>query len=118
VEVEVDYRSPQRQFLHHCQGYHLAVRSGLLLKTILGGVFITCRVASVIGVILEKSQLTGMLWLRARMDDLSYSSLDEVASKVGINIGNLFRYSSLELLQVWRCLRIYVGCWTLAQRNQ
>jgi len=48
------------------------------------------------GVILGKSQLTGMLWLRARMDDLGYSSLDDVASKVGINRGNLFRYFSLE----------------------
>jgi transcriptional regulator with XRE-family HTH domain len=30
------------------------------------------------------------------MDDLGYSSLDEVANRVGINRGNLFRYFSLE----------------------
>jgi len=43
-----------------------------------------------------KNHMTGMLWLRARMDHLGYESLDAVASKVGINRGNLFRYFSME----------------------
>jgi transcriptional regulator with XRE-family HTH domain len=30
------------------------------------------------------------------MDDLGYSSLDDVAVKVGINRGNLYRYFTLE----------------------
>ena len=40
--------------------------------------------------------MTGMVWLRARMDHLGYESLDAVAFKVGINRGNLFRYFTLE----------------------
>ena len=47
-------------------------------------------------VIVKSQKLTGMSWLRARMDDLGYSSLDDVAVKVGINRGNLFRYFTLE----------------------
>ena len=47
-------------------------------------------------VIVKSQKLTGMSWLRARMDDLGYTSLDDVAVKVGINRGNLFRYFTLE----------------------
>jgi transcriptional regulator with XRE-family HTH domain len=43
-----------------------------------------------------KNHMTGMFWLRARMDHLGYESLDAVALKVGINRGNLFRYFTLE----------------------
>ncbi len=42
------------------------------------------------------SQATGLEWLRARMDKLGYSSLEEVANEIGINRGNLYRYFSLE----------------------
>lgn len=40
--------------------------------------------------------LTGLDWLRARMDKLGYRSLEEVATAIGINRGNLYRYFSLE----------------------
>ena len=40
--------------------------------------------------------LTGLEWLRARMDKLGYRSLEEVATEIGINRGNLYRYFSLE----------------------
>jgi transcriptional regulator with XRE-family HTH domain len=42
------------------------------------------------------SKLTGMEWLRARMEKLGYSSLEEVAQEIHINRGNLYRYFSLE----------------------
>lgn len=42
------------------------------------------------------SRLTGMEWLRARMDKLGYHSLEEVAQEIQINRGNLYRYFSLE----------------------
>lgn len=42
------------------------------------------------------NQKTGMDWLRARMDKLGYTSLEEVASELGINRGNLYRYFTLE----------------------
>ena len=40
--------------------------------------------------------LTGMEWLRARMDKLGYNSHEEVAQEIQINRGNLYRYFSLE----------------------
>lgn len=40
--------------------------------------------------------LTGMEWLRARMEKLGYNSLEEVAQEIQINRGNLYRYFSLE----------------------
>ena len=40
--------------------------------------------------------VTGLVWLRARMDKLGYKSLEEVANEIGINRGNLYRYFSLE----------------------
>jgi transcriptional regulator with XRE-family HTH domain len=39
---------------------------------------------------------TGIEWLRARMEKLGYSSLEEVAQELQINRGNLYRYFSLE----------------------
>jgi len=39
---------------------------------------------------------TGLDWLRARMEKLGYRSLEEVATEIGINRGNLYRYFSLE----------------------
>lgn len=45
---------------------------------------------------MKSQKLTGMSWLRARMDDLGYTSLDDVAVRAGINRGNLFRYFTLE----------------------
>ena len=39
---------------------------------------------------------TGLEWLRARMDKLGYTSLEQVAREIGINRGNLYRYFSLE----------------------
>lgn len=42
------------------------------------------------------NQKTGLEWLRARMDKLGYSSLEEVATELGINRGNLYRYFTLE----------------------
>jgi transcriptional regulator with XRE-family HTH domain len=41
-------------------------------------------------------ELTGMEWLRARMEKLGYNSLEEVAQEIQINRGNLYRYFSLE----------------------
>lgn len=43
-----------------------------------------------------RKQESGMVWLRSRMADLDYSSLEEVASELGINRGNLYRYFTLE----------------------
>lgn len=37
-----------------------------------------------------------MRWLRNRMDDLGYTSLEQVAQAMGINRGNLYRYFTLE----------------------
>jgi len=37
-----------------------------------------------------------MVWLRNRMSELGYSSLEQVAQAVGINRGNLYRYFTLE----------------------
>lgn len=42
------------------------------------------------------THLTGLVWLRARMEKLGYNSLEEVANEIGINRGNLYRYFSLE----------------------
>ena len=42
------------------------------------------------------NEKTGMDWLRARMEKLDYTSLEEVAVELGINRGNLYRYFSLE----------------------
>jgi transcriptional regulator with XRE-family HTH domain len=42
------------------------------------------------------NEKTGMDWLRARMEKLGYTSLEEVAAELGINRGNLYRYFSLE----------------------
>ena len=39
---------------------------------------------------------TGLDWLRARMEKIGYTSLEEVAREIGINRGNLYRYFSLE----------------------
>lgn len=39
---------------------------------------------------------TGMPWLRTRMDELEYSSLQQVAEQIGVNRGNLWRYFMLE----------------------
>ncbi len=39
---------------------------------------------------------TGLEWLRARMEKLGYSSLEDVAQELQINRGNLYRYFSLE----------------------
>lgn len=37
-----------------------------------------------------------MKWLRNRMEELQYASLQEVADAVGINRGNLYRYFTAE----------------------
>jgi transcriptional regulator with XRE-family HTH domain len=37
-----------------------------------------------------------MKWLRNRMTELEYNSLQEVADAVGINRGNLYRYFTAE----------------------
>ena len=39
---------------------------------------------------------TGLEWLRARMEKLGYSSLEEVAQEIQINRGNLYRYFAFE----------------------
>ena len=39
---------------------------------------------------------TGLEWLRARMEQLNYNSLEEVAQEIPITRGNLYRYFSLE----------------------
>lgn len=44
----------------------------------------------------RSKKVTGLEWLRGRMDDLGYRSLEEVAQQIGINRGNLYRYFSLE----------------------
>jgi transcriptional regulator with XRE-family HTH domain len=38
----------------------------------------------------------GMEWLRAKMAELNYTSLEQVAVDIGINRGNLYRYFTLE----------------------
>jgi transcriptional regulator with XRE-family HTH domain len=44
----------------------------------------------------KTKQLTGLDWLRNRMETLGYNSLEVVAQEIGINRGNLYRYFSLE----------------------
>jgi len=44
----------------------------------------------------RSKKATGLEWLRGRMDELGYRSLEEVAQQIGINRGNLYRYFSLE----------------------
>lgn len=44
----------------------------------------------------SKNQMTGMKWLRSRMNELGYKSLQEVADAMGINRGNVYRYFTLE----------------------
>ena len=44
----------------------------------------------------QTKNVTGLEWLRARMDKLGYNSLEEVAQEIQINRGNLYRYFSLE----------------------
>lgn len=44
----------------------------------------------------RSTNATGLVWLRSRMDKLGYNSLEQVASEIGINRGNLYRYFSLE----------------------
>ena len=44
----------------------------------------------------SKKTQTGMTWLRTRMDELEYESLQQVADQIGINRGNLWRYFKLE----------------------
>jgi len=39
---------------------------------------------------------TGMKFLRNRMNELGYTSLEQVAVAIGINRGNLWRYFTLE----------------------
>jgi transcriptional regulator with XRE-family HTH domain len=38
----------------------------------------------------------GMVWLRNKMAELNYTSLEQVAADIGINRGNLYRYFTLE----------------------
>jgi transcriptional regulator with XRE-family HTH domain len=44
----------------------------------------------------KTKQLTGLDWLRSRMETLGFNSLEVVAQEIGINRGNLYRYFSLE----------------------
>jgi hypothetical protein len=44
-----------------------------------------------------KKQTTGMTWLRSRMEELGYTSLQQVAEDMDINRGNLYRYFALEV---------------------
>ena len=44
----------------------------------------------------KTNQLTGLDWLRSRMETLGFNSLEVVAQEIGINRGNLYRYFSLE----------------------
>jgi hypothetical protein len=41
-------------------------------------------------------ELTGMAWLRYRMDQCGYTSLQQVAEAADLNRGNLWRYFMLE----------------------
>jgi len=41
-------------------------------------------------------QEVGMEWLRRRMEELNYKTLDEVATRIGIHRGNLWRYFYFE----------------------
>jgi transcriptional regulator with XRE-family HTH domain len=52
--------------------------------------------ATVKSPVVKSKGKTGIDWLRARMSELGYKSLEEVAAAVGINRGNLYRYFSLE----------------------
>lgn len=45
---------------------------------------------------MPKRKKKGMKWLREKMEELGYTSLEQVASDVGINRGNLYRYFTLE----------------------
>jgi hypothetical protein len=45
---------------------------------------------------MSRTKNTGLVWLRTRMDELGYGSLEEVAVDLDINRGNLYRYFSLE----------------------
>jgi transcriptional regulator with XRE-family HTH domain len=45
---------------------------------------------------MPKRKQKGMKWLREKMNELGYDTLQEVAEKIGINRGNLYRYFSLE----------------------
>lgn len=44
----------------------------------------------------RQTNITGLEWLRARMEKLGFTSLEDVAREIGINRGNLYRYFSLE----------------------
>ncbi|CAB4194619.1 HTH_XRE domain containing protein [uncultured Caudovirales phage] len=44
---------------------------------------------------MSKKRLIGMEWLRARMEEIGYASLQQVADDMCINRGNLWRYFSL-----------------------
>ncbi|CAB4153308.1 HTH_XRE domain containing protein [uncultured Caudovirales phage] len=41
---------------------------------------------------MKKKQLTGMEYLRSRMEELGYNSLQEVAEHMNVNRGNLWRW--------------------------
>lgn len=41
---------------------------------------------------MKKKQLTGMEYLRSRMEELDYKSLQEVADHMNVNRGNLWRW--------------------------
>lgn len=45
---------------------------------------------------MSKTKNTGLVWLRTKMNELGYGSLEEVAVDLKINRGNLYRYFSLE----------------------
>lgn len=42
------------------------------------------------------TKLTGLDYLRARMEYLGYNSMEEVAQAVGVNRGNLWRWFRLD----------------------
>jgi len=42
------------------------------------------------------SKQASMKWLRSRMAELGYNTLEEVATDMGINRGNLYRYFAQE----------------------
>jgi len=44
---------------------------------------------------MAKKKKTGMPWLRDRMAKLGYTSLEQVATDIGVNRGNLHRYFML-----------------------
>jgi transcriptional regulator with XRE-family HTH domain len=41
---------------------------------------------------MKKKQLTGMEYLRSRMEELGYKNLQEVAEHMSVNRGNLWRW--------------------------